>query len=109
MTDVELETITLDKFTQFKANFPDILEPRFHDKRILINAQVGEHNKVHCVYQKADGTRAFPEPLYISGKVAKKYKPFDMPTRAGGVMRLRAIPINEFKVLKIAERSIHDY
>lgn len=110
MNDVEqMETIVMDRFTQFKANFPPIKEPRFHDNTILINADVADHNKVVCIYQKADGTRMFPEPLYVSRRTAMKYKPFSMTTAAGGSIKLRAIPVKEFKILKISERSLHEY
>lgn len=102
-----MEEILLDRYTQVKANFPPIKSPRWHDKTLLINANVGDHNKITCIYQNADGERMFPEPLYVSGRTAKKYKPFDMPTKAGGKMRLRAIPISEFKILKISERSLY--
>lgn len=104
----KLETILMDRYTQFKANFPPIKAPRFHDNTILINANVGMHNKIVCVYQKADGSRMFPEPLYVSERTAKKYKAFDMPTAAGGTFKVRAIPIKEFKILKISERSLYD-
>lgn len=104
-----LETIVMDRMTPFKANFPAIKEPRFHDNTILINSQVGIHNKVVCLYVNAKGQRVFPEPLYLSKRVAMRYKPFNMPTAAGGVMKLRAIPIHEFKILKVSERSIHDF
>lgn len=103
-----MEEIVMDRYTQFKANFPPIREPRFHDQTILIQADVGMHNKIACTYTKADGTRMFPDPLYISGREAKKYKPFAMPTGAGGTIMIRAIPINKFKRLKISERSLHD-
>lgn len=103
----QMETVVMDRYTQFKANFPAIKEPRFHDNTILIQANVGEHNKIVCIYKKADGTRMFPEPLYVSRRTALKYRPFDMPTAAGGTMKLRAIPISEFKILKISERSLY--
>lgn len=104
----KLETIVMDRYTQFKANFPPIKAPRFHDNTLLINANVGMHNKVVCVYLRADGSRMFPEPLYISKRIAIKYKPFDMDTMAGGTIKVRAIPIKEFKILKISERSLYD-
>lgn len=104
-----MTTIVMDRYTQFKANFPAIKEPRFHDNTILISANIGIHNKVNCIYTKADGERMFPLPLYISGQTARKYKPFDMPTGAGGIKKLRAIPIHEFQILQISQRSIHDY
>lgn len=104
----KLETILMDRYTQFKANFPPIKAPRFHDNTILISANVGTHNKIVCVYQKADGSRMFPEPLYVSERAAKKYKPFKMDTKAGGIIKVRAIPIKEFKILKISERSLNE-
>ncbi len=105
----KMETIELDKWTQFKANFPPIRAPRWHDNTIVINANVKEHNKVTCTYLKADGTPMFPEPLYISGKEAKKYKAFGMATAHGGTIMVRAVPISKFKILKLSERSRHDW
>lgn len=102
-----LETIVMDRFTQFKANFPPIKAPRWRDNTFLINAQVGDHNRIVCTYLKADGSRMFPEPLYISGREAKKHKPFAMSTQAGGTIMVRAIPVDKFKILKVSERSIH--
>jgi hypothetical protein len=103
-----MEEIVMDRYTQFKANFPPIKQPRFYDKTLLINAQVGTYNKVVCTYIKADGDRLFPEPLYISGHEAKKYKPFAMKTMAGGKIMVRAIPIDKFKRLKISEHSLYE-
>lgn len=103
----KLDTIVMDRYTFFKANFPAIREPRWRDKTLLINAAIADHNKIICIYVKADGERMFPEPLYISSRTAKKYRPFDMQTAAGSTIKMRAIPIHEFKILKIAERSIH--
>lgn len=103
----ELETIEMDRYTQFKANFPPIKAPRWHDETLLINAKVADHNKIVCTYLRADGTHMFLEPLYVSGRTAKRYRPFKMPTAAGGEISVRAIPIKEFKILKISERSIY--
>lgn len=102
-----LDTIVMDRYTQFKSNFPPILAPRWNDKTLLINADVGDHNKIICVYELSNGERLFPNALYVSGRTAKQYKSFSMPTKAGGTMRLRAVPINEFKILKVSERSIY--
>lgn len=104
----QMETIEMDRFTQFKANFPPIRAPRWRDNTLLINAKVGDHNKVVCTYLRADGTRMFPHTLYLSGREAKKHKAFAMATGAGGTIMIRAIPIDKFKILKISERSLHD-
>lgn len=103
-----LETIIMDRYTQFKANFPAVKSPRWHDNTILINAAVADHNKVICLYVKADGERMFPEPLYVSGRTAKKFASFKMATAAGGEISVRAVPIKEFKILKISERSLYE-
>lgn len=104
----ELKTIVMDRYTQFKSNFPVLREPRWYDNTFLIAADVALHNKIVCIYQRPDGSRMFPDPLYIAGHVARKYKAFSMPTKAGGVMRVRAVPIKEFKFLKISERSLYE-
>lgn len=103
-----MESIVMDRFTQFKANFPPIKEPRWHDSCLIINASVGDHNKVVCIYERADGSRMFPKPLYLSGREAKKYKPYAMATKAGGKIMVRAIPLDKFKKLIISKRSQHD-
>lgn len=103
-----LETIEMDKYTMFKSNFPPILAPRWRDDKFIINARVKEHNRIVCTYTLANGNRMFPHPLYVSGKTARKYKPFPMAMQRGGFIDMRAIPISEFKILKIAERSLHD-
>lgn len=102
----DMEEIVMDRYTQFKANFPPIKAPRWNDNTFLINAAVGMHNKIVCTYQRADGTRMFPEPLYVSGREAKKHKPFAMATLAGGTIMVRAVPISKFKILKIAKHSM---
>lgn len=101
-------TIKMDKFTMFKGNFPPIKAPRWRDNKFIINARVKEHNRISCTYTLANGERMFPEPLYISGKTARKYKTFPMAKWGGGFIDMRAIPINEFKILKLSERSVHD-
>lgn len=103
----EMETIVLDKYTQFKANFPIIREPRWHDETIVIQADVKKHNKIQCSYMREDGSEMFPDPLYISGTAARKFKPFDMPTRDGRMLSMRAVPIKAFKRLKLTERSMY--
>lgn len=102
-----METIELDKLTQFKANFPEIKAPRWSDDTFIIQANVAKHNKLHCVYIRPDGTRMFPEPLYISGTTARKYRVFEMPTMSGYRMKMRAVPIKEFKRLKLSARSMY--
>lgn len=103
----EMGEITMDKYTQFKGNFPSIKAPRWHDSTLVIRANVAEHNKLSCTYVRPDGTRMFPTALYVSGAVARKYKPFKMPTRSGNFIKMRAIPISEFKRLVISDRSMH--
>jgi hypothetical protein len=104
----ELETIEMDRYTVFNATFPPIKEPRWWDERFLINARVNDHNKIVCTYVRPNGERMFPEALYVSGRTARKYKSFPMPTKAGGILNVRAIPIKEFKILKVSERSIYE-
>lgn len=104
----ELEKIVMDRYTVFNNTFPPIKEPRWHDERFLINARVSEHNKIVCTYVRPSGERMFPEPLYVSGRVARKYKPYQMSTKAGGILMVRAIPIKEFKILEVSKRSLYD-
>lgn len=106
--DYKLETIVMDRYTHFKANFPPIREPRWPDEKFLINADVKDHNKIVCTYVRPNGERMFPEALYVSGRVARKYKSFAMSTKAGGILMVRAIPIKEFKILEVSKRSLFD-
>lgn len=101
----ELEEIVLDRYTQFKANFPPILAPRWSDDTLLIQANVKEHNKLRCIYERGDGKLMFPEPLYISGKEARRFKSFEMPTRDGRIIKMRAIPVKAFKRLRLSQGS----
>lgn len=101
----QLETIELDKYTQFKVF--NIHEPRWYDKKVLLaeaKLKRGKtpHNKVVIEARGADGERYYPD-LYISKARALKF-----PKQSNGVIDCRVIPISEFKVLKISERSVHD-
>lgn len=92
-----MKTITLDKFTPMSTF--DIWEPRWRDRRVLLaKRRIKDHNKVIISQEKADGTRYFPEPLYISGKDAKKYK-----VESNGVIDVYSIPLEAFSLLIINE------
>lgn len=106
--DFQLQTIEMDKYTQFRTNFPAIKQPRWSDQTLLINANVGEHNKVLCTLKNKDDTYMFPDELYVSGQTAKKYKAFSQTNQFGHKVKYRAVPIKEFKVLKISARSMHE-
>lgn len=94
--------VLMDKYVQF--NFLHIKEPRWHDKRVLLAcSKVGEHNKVVITQTKEDGTRYFPEPLYISGKNARKYK-----RGSNGVIPCYEVPLDAFDTLVLSERSMHE-
>lgn len=106
MTDVdEMEIITMDPHTQFKANYPPIYAPRWHDNTMIVRADIvnGVHNKIRCTYKRPDGSLMFPDPLYISGIKAKQFKAFTQMTQVGP-KRMRAIPVSAFKRLKLDER-----
>lgn len=96
----DLETITLDKYTPL--NYLLIWEPRWHDKRVLLSKdKLGTYNKVVITQAKTSGERYFPEPLYISGKDARKY-----PLESNGTIMCHAVPISAFKILKLSKRSM---
>lgn len=108
MSDVDqMQVIELDKFTPFKANFPALRAPRWHDNTFIIQANVGAHNKLNCIYTRPGGSRMFPDPLYISGPDARKYKPYMITTKYGQRLKVRAVPVMAFKRLKYKERSIY--
>ena len=95
-----MKSVILEKFTQF--TFFDIHAPRWHDKRVLLaDRRIGEHNKVEISQVHADGTRYFPNPMYISGKEAKKYK-----LDSNGVIPCRAVPLSAFRTLELTKHSI---
>lgn len=97
-----MDTILMDRFTQFRTLY--IQEPRWHDRRVLLaDHKLGKYNKVIITALDKDGNKHFPDTLYISGRDAKKF-----PKQSNGTIDCRAVPINEFKILEISERSLHD-
>lgn len=108
---MEFETATFDRYTQFKSFY--IHAERYHDKRVLLadgrlaDKKLGGNNYVIIEAKGTDGKRYYPD-LYISTKNARKYPAEEMDTRAGGTIKVRAVPLSAFKELKISERSIHD-
>lgn len=101
-TTAEFETIEVDRYTQL--NYFLIYEPRWYDRKVLLSdKKIGKYNKVVITAADKDGKRYFPD-LYITGPNAKKYK-----KGTNGVIACREVPLGAFKILKISERSLHDY
>ena len=94
--------IVLDKYTSF--NTLTIWEPRWRDKRVLLaKHKIGEHNKINITQEHKDGTRYFPNDMYISGKEARRYK-----VESNGVIPCYAVPLDKLKVLSINKHSVHE-
>lgn len=73
-----------------------ILEPRWHDRVVLLaDKRLDKDNEVIIQHKE------FTKPFYITGRVAKGYPLEDMNTKAGGVLKVRAVPIGELRKERI--------
>lgn len=73
-----------------------IWEPRWSTKDVLVaDGKLFTNNEVVITAKDAKGERYFPNPFYISGKRAKEFPLEEMPTKAGGKLAVRAIPLDE--------------
>lgn len=69
-----------------------IWAPRWHDRTVLIaDHRILAHNEI--IIEHKD----FPEPFYLSGEYAKSFPLEDMRTKSGGVISVRAVPLNQLK------------
>lgn len=69
-----------------------ILAPRWHDRTVLIaDRRLLVSNEI--VIQHKD----FPAPLYLTGKQAREFPLEDMPTKAGGTIAVRVVPLVELE------------
>jgi hypothetical protein len=88
------DAMVVSKYAQM--NFIPIWEPRYHDKKILINpAKVGEHNKIK--FTKAP---SLPGEYYLSGKTIKKSK-----KESNGTIDCYAVDVAELRPLQINKRD----
>lgn len=75
-----------------------IFEPRWHDEVVLVaDHKIKEDNEIVITYKRADGTRQFPSPFYITGDNARKYPLEQLKTKAGGILNVRAIKLTELE------------
>lgn len=69
-----------------------ILEPRWHDRTVLLaERRLLAHNEV--IIEHKD----FPTPFYISGERARSFPLEQMRTKRGGTLAVRAIPLTELE------------
>lgn len=77
-------------------NLIEIWQPRYHDKKVLINpAKVGRHNKV--IFTKAPSLTG---TYYLSGEKIKKY-----PKESNGTIMCYCVDVSELRPL---EETIKD-
>lgn len=73
-------------------NVITIWEPRWHDRTVLVaDKRLLSHNQI--VIEHKD----FPAPFYLTGERAKSFPLEQMPTKSGGVIAVRAIPLTELE------------
>lgn len=69
-----------------------IWEPRWHDKVVLVaEHRLLPHNEI--IIQHKD----FPGPYYLTDKRAREFPLEEMKTQAGGLMPVRAVPLEELQ------------
>lgn len=100
-----MTTITLDKYTPLHRI--EIWSPRFHDRRILIGKYHLDNNMQHfkIVFTdtRKDTSIRYPETYYLDRKTIQRYK-----LESNGIIPCYSVPFNKLRILKIAERSIHE-
>lgn len=64
----------------------------------LATYKVGTHNEVRILYNDSNGSRVYPQPLYISGEQARTYP--TQPVRSNPNVILYVIPISDMEVLE---------
>lgn len=83
---------------QMKPNQITIWAPRWRDRTVLVaDRKLVEHNEIVIEYKDAKGDRLWPRPLYITGERAKSFPLESMSTKSGGVISIRAIPLDELE------------
>lgn len=91
-----MDSITMDKFTQF--NKIEIWHPKYSNNRVLIHPKkVGKHNKI--VFTRAE---SLPDTYYLPEKTIRKYG-----KESNGSVDCYSVPLDELKKLIIAEKSIY--
>lgn len=72
-------------------NIIQILEPRWHDKTVLVGDwHIEKHNLIDIQHKD------FPEPFYLSGKKAKEF-PLQYVRGSHGKYPMRVIPLSELE------------
>ena len=76
--------------TMIKPILFDIIEPRWHDKKVLLaNWKIGEHNVINIRHS------SFPNMFYIDGERALSYPTQPIKTKRGTEALMRVIPIDD--------------
>ena len=69
-----------------------IWEPRWHDRTVLVaDRRLFAHNELVIMH------KAFPASFYLTAEQARMFPLEQMPTKAGGTIAVRAIPLTELE------------
>jgi hypothetical protein len=72
------------------VNRIEIIEPRWHDRTLLVATwKVGEDNQIAVKHKD------FPEPFYMVGEQLKKYPTQTIATKNGQQASMYVVPIND--------------
>ena len=81
------------------AQLFEIKTPVWDGRMVGLNAaRIGMHNEVRILYKNSSGERIYPDPMYISGELARQYEA--KPLKKYPNVKLHWIPINELEVLE---------
>lgn len=76
-----------------EINKIEIWTPRWKDRMVLVaDWKLGVHNEITITAKRKDGTRFFPNSLYISGDKART---FPIQQHPGTGASMRVIPLSE--------------
>lgn len=95
------EVKQLDRLTPaavFEINFP-IWDGGEHKRMVgLHQGKVRTHNELRVKYTKKDGTKSYPDPLYMSEKDVRSYEMKPIPKYPS--VWVYWIPIDDFMILE---------
>jgi hypothetical protein len=94
-----VEEMTLDKFTQ--TTYFEIWSPRYHDKKVLLNAKKIKDAKTQWL--KIKFTKA---PSMEGDWCISKQKAMTFPLDTNGTIQCRAIPLSALEPLEINQNDI---
>lgn len=75
-----------------QLNTISIWEPRWHDRTALIaDRKLLAHNEIIIEHKN------FPAPFYLTAERAREFPLEQMPTKSGGTIAIRAVPLSELE------------